>query len=130
MTEKLAPIFVNDTRVRVAGDPKPPVSKVVQACGMHPQAVDVYRLDSPKEPRGRKLDLEEIIDRTAHPNPIYLELFEREEESGHSTAGEAVEGGTTRSRIPVGEEEPRPKGPSPTQPSERPERGPVGRSRR
>lgn len=54
MTE-LAPIFVNNERVRVQGDPSPKVSKIIVNCGKEPGQVEVFRLTSQQDMYGKRL---------------------------------------------------------------------------
>lgn len=71
-TPALATIYLDNEAVGLMGDPKPRVSKVV-AGGKKPEAVRVLRAASPDDTRGKPVQLEDTIDRTAEPTkPIYL----------------------------------------------------------
>lgn len=118
MVEPLAPLFVNDARVRVQGDPKPMVAKIVRAAGKDPQDVQVYRLETAQDPTGNRIGVEDIIDRTADPNPVFLRCLERP-----STADPGVATGPSGPAPPKetsgGERRPKPLptgGPSPPMP--------------
>lgn len=75
MAANLAPVFLDDTRVQLQGDPKPQVSKIVVAGGLQPDAVQVVRLRSQSDTEGRPLSLEDVIDRTAQSAaPVYLRV--------------------------------------------------------
>lgn len=103
MTE-LAPIFVNNERVRVQGDPSPKVSKIIVNCGKEPGQVEVFRLTSQQDMYGKRLSSDEFIDRAAEVNPVYLRLLERQ--GGGGSQAESV--GGPPGRVPeTGAEKPR-----------------------
>ena len=84
MPANLAPVYLDDTRVQLQGDPRPPVSKIVQAGGKG-RDVKVVRLASLEDDRGSPVGLDEVIDRTARAEPVYLRTkadFARDESSG------------------------------------------------
>jgi hypothetical protein len=73
MATNLAPIYLDDARVHLQGDPKPRVSKIVAAGG---KAVDgdlvVVRLRAQGDEDGKPVPLEEVIDRAQQSTPVYL----------------------------------------------------------
>ncbi len=82
MATNLAPVYVNDNRVTLQGDPKPQVSKIIEACGKQPNAVEIVRLTSRKDVQGKILKPEEFIDRAAaEGQPVYLKCVDRNEPS-------------------------------------------------
>ncbi len=76
MAATLAPIYVNDERVALQGNPKPAVSAIVTAWGKRPQPVEVVRLRSRTDSQGQRLRSAEVIDRTATAEPVYLRCTE------------------------------------------------------
>lgn len=79
MAEPLAAIYVNQAHVRLQGDPRPQVTKVVKAAGMEPRTVKVFRLQTQADAEGKALRLEEFIDRTTETNPVYLKITSKQE---------------------------------------------------
>ena len=78
MAANLAPVFVNDNRVTLAGDPKPKVEKIVNAVGKNPQSVEIVRLRNQGDYEGKPLRLDEFIDRTVKSSdPVYLRCYEK-----------------------------------------------------
>lgn len=111
MPEKLAPIMVNNERVRVGGDPKPTVAKIVEFCGKQPDLVEVFRLHTPQDAEGKRLTLEEYIDRAAEPNPIWLKLMEH---TGGAGTGGMPTAQSSAPRQPMGKESTIPSVPPPS----------------
>lgn len=72
--EPLSRVYLDDYPITLMGDEStPPLSRIIRAGGKWPDRVDVVYLTSPADKRGRRVDAEEIIDRTAEPTrPIYL----------------------------------------------------------
>lgn len=103
MAENLVPVYVNDARVRLEGDPKPQVSKIVKIAGKKPEGVQVFRLENQQDRMGRPLRLEDIIDRTVEENPVYLRLFDQEKGQGQPQTGTAPAGGARTPDMPPGE---------------------------
>lgn len=69
----LATVYLDDQPVGLMGDPKPRVAKVVAAGGKRPGSVQVRRALTPDDAKGRVVQMDDIIDRTAVPTePIYL----------------------------------------------------------
>ncbi len=125
MAANLAPVYVNDERVTLQGDPKPVVSKIVEASGKKPDNVHVVRLKNQADTDGKPIALGEFIDRNTTSNaPVYLKCFEGGTESapasleeGEKTStgepaveGEAVEGGA---EAPMAAESPEETPPAP-----------------
>jgi hypothetical protein len=72
-TPTLATVYLDNEPVTLMGDPRPPVSKIVVAGGLRPEAVHVLRGRSAHDAHGHPVALGEIIDRTKEPTtPIYL----------------------------------------------------------
>ena len=66
MTAGLAPVYLDDTRVTLQGDPRPKVAKILQAGG-HPTDALVVRVEG-----GQALGPDEVIDRTTALGPVHL----------------------------------------------------------
>ncbi len=79
MATNLAPVYVNDSRVTLQGDPKPQVSKIMEACGKAADTFDVVRLRKQNDSQGTTCMPEDVIDRTAQVNePVYLKCIDRD----------------------------------------------------
>lgn len=78
MAENLQPVYVNNERIRLEGDPKPNVAKVIECCGKQAARVEVFRLANRQDQYGQKLTVEDIIDRTIEADPVFLKLLEKE----------------------------------------------------
>lgn len=132
MTAELVPIFVNNERVRVQGDPNPKVSKIVVNCGKEPGQVEIFRLTSQQDMYGKRLAGNDFIDRAAEVNPVYLRMLERESGRG-SDGGElgkkAAQPATEKPKAPAttgSQTPPTPPsagGPTPPSPTRRPTPG-------
>lgn len=73
MAANLAPVFLDDARVSLQGDPRPNVKKIVIAVGKNPDECVVYQLRSQTDMQGREMNLDEVIDRTLQVDaPVYL----------------------------------------------------------
>ena len=72
--ENLSRVYLDDYPITLMGDEAtPPLSRIIRAGGKKPDRVDVIYLTSPADRKGRAVDPETIIDRTAEPTrPIYL----------------------------------------------------------
>jgi hypothetical protein len=67
MPSDLAPVYLDDTRVTLQGDPRPKVAKILQAGG-RPTTARVLRAGA-----DRALSPDEVIDRTGDPaQPVHL----------------------------------------------------------
>lgn len=73
MTE-LAPVYVDDERVRLQGDPRPSISKIVEAAGK--RGGRVLHLRSQGEREGETMPPNQVIDRSRTKEPIYLRCVE------------------------------------------------------
>ena len=72
-TPALATVYLDNEAIGLMGDPTPRVSKIVAAGGKRPDSVQVLRALSPTDQRGKPVQLDDVIDRTAEPTrPIYL----------------------------------------------------------
>lgn len=84
MPADLAPVYLDETRVTLQGDPRPKVAKILQAGGRPPDAA-VLRSDTPSGP-GRPVGADDVIDRTGTPSrAIHLR-------TGKAAGGEALGG--------------------------------------
>jgi hypothetical protein len=78
MAQNLAPIYLDNDRVRLQGDPKPTVSKILQAAGKGTSKnVQVLRVDTKGSTEGEPCDWNEVIDRTsAGSEGVYFHVNE------------------------------------------------------
>lgn len=68
----LSTVYLDNQRIGLMGDPRPPVAKIVAAAGQAPDAVHVLRSRSP-DSAGTPVRLDDVVDRTADPTKaIYL----------------------------------------------------------
>jgi hypothetical protein len=76
MASNLAPVYLDDARVTLQGDPRPQVSKILQAGG-HPagQGVVVVRLREAAGADGHPIALDDVIDREKAITPVYLRVL-------------------------------------------------------
>lgn len=74
MPTDLAPVYLDDNRVKLQGEPKPKVATIVAAGGK--QASQVVRLRSPNDEQGEAVGLEAVIDRASEAGPVYLRCVE------------------------------------------------------
>jgi hypothetical protein len=74
MKRRLSKVYLDDSPVALPLDEAaPPLSRIVQAGGQRPDAIDVVLLASPSDKKGRLVEFDEVIDRAAEPTrPIYL----------------------------------------------------------
>lgn len=73
MATNLAPVYLDDTRVQLQGDPRPKVSKIVQAGGKGAeQGLQVVRLHDQADEQGEPVRLEDVIDRAEGGPAVYL----------------------------------------------------------
>ncbi|MBI2077961.1 MAG: hypothetical protein HYT80_06265 [Euryarchaeota archaeon] len=79
---ELAPVYVNDARVNLQGEPRPKVSRIVRAAGQQPDRVQVRRLRDKTDNEGQPLRLEDFIDRTADTNAVFLRCIEESKGAG------------------------------------------------
>ena len=95
MAAQLAPVYVNDTRVTLQGDPNPQVSKIVTCWGKSPEAIkEIYWLQSQSDPKGRRLKFQETIDRTASGEaPVFLRCIEKAGPASEHTGSGGSSGG-------------------------------------
>lgn len=77
---ELAPVFVNEQRVRLQGEPKPVVRQIVRAFGKEPDKVQVFRTTNGQAEKS-PLGLTETIDRTTKEDPIKLKVVEKSEKT-------------------------------------------------
>ena len=87
MAANLAPVYLDNERVTLQGDPKPKVAKIVEAGGRRPDKVQVVRLKSQTDFEGKPVRLEDVIDRTLQSNnPVYLKCVDKENPASAGTA--------------------------------------------
>ncbi|HUR26312.1 MAG TPA: hypothetical protein VM327_09905 [Candidatus Thermoplasmatota archaeon] len=95
MASNLAPVYLDDARVTLQGDPRPQVSKILQAGG-HPASVKVLvvRLREAAGADGHPLALDDVIDREKAITPVYLRILDTEAAPSGTThaAGDMTRG--------------------------------------
>lgn len=96
MPTNLAPVYLDDARVQLQGDPKPRVSTIVAAGG---KAADgdlvVVRLRSQGDAQGSPMQLEDVIDRAKQTEPVYLRCIPgNDTEAGFAADESTGVGGT------------------------------------
>jgi hypothetical protein len=75
MAANLAPVYLDDARVTLQGDPRPQVSKILQAGGKATgDGTLVVRLREAAGADGQPLALDEVIDREEAVTPVYLRV--------------------------------------------------------
>lgn len=75
MASNLAPVYLDDTRVTLQGDPRPQVAKILQASGKRAaEGALVVRLREASGADGHPVALSEVIDREAATTPVYLRV--------------------------------------------------------
>jgi hypothetical protein len=78
MAANLAPIFLDNERVRLQGDPRPRLGKILAWGGRSPDEYYIVRLREPLDPQGRPIAADECIDRSfIVTQPIYLRSFKK-----------------------------------------------------
>lgn len=82
MANELAPVYLDDARVQLQGDPRPKVSKIVTAGGKHTTHLRVVRLASLADETGEVLQLDDVIDRSQQRSPVYLRCIGEDEATG------------------------------------------------
>src|SRR5688572_5397401 len=75
MAQTLAPIYLDNDRVRLQGDPRPTVSKILNAGGKKPDEFRVVRLKDKNEEAGETLAPQDVIDRTSAGQDVYLKCI-------------------------------------------------------
>jgi hypothetical protein len=124
MPADLAPVYLDDTRVTLQGDPRPKVAKILQAGGRPPDAT--VRLDARTGP-GRPIGADEVIDRTGTPSrAIHLRTGKAAGDEGLSVGTDQGAPGAQPGHVQVpgdilrGTEGPSTARPSPPSPSGNP----------
>ena len=75
MASNLAPVYLDDTRVTLQGDPRPQVAKILQAGGKEtPEGALVVRLREASGADGQPVALTEVINREEATTPVYLRV--------------------------------------------------------
>jgi hypothetical protein len=78
MAAQLAPVYVDNNRIVLQGDPKPNVAKIVTTAGKRPEKVKVLRLEAQTDTEGAPLQANDVIDRTMDvTQPIYLRFVDQ-----------------------------------------------------
>lgn len=72
MATGLAPVYLDDARVQLQGDPRPKVSKIVAAGGKSAGHVRIVRLASLADEQGEPVQFDDVIDRSQQQAPVYL----------------------------------------------------------
>src|SRR5687767_6092309 len=79
MASSLAPVYLDDARVALQGDPRPQVAKILQASGREaPEGALVLRLREASGADGQPVGLGDVIDREKATSPVYLRVVEGE----------------------------------------------------
>lgn len=93
----LAPIYLDDTRIRLQGDQHPRVSKILEAGGKGRSAkYQVMHLEFQSATEGKVLEPEDTIDRTTHSEvAVYLKVIRRNPSSTESPTSKD-RGGSSR----------------------------------
>lgn len=95
MPTNLVPVYLDDARVQLQGDPKPRVSKIIAAGG---KAVDedvvVVRLREQSDAKGSPVRLEDVIDRAHQDGPVYLRCVPNSPEASFAADESTGVGGT------------------------------------
>jgi hypothetical protein len=103
MPTNLAPVYLDDARVQLQGDPKPRVSKIVAAGG---KAVDgdlvVVRLRDQGDAKGSPIQLEDVIDRAQQDGPVYLRCVPGSQSGESFAADESTGVGGSVTQIEAG----------------------------
>ena len=83
MASNLAPVYLDDARVTLQGDPRPQVSKILQAGG-HPAGQEflVVRLREAAGADGHPIGLQDVIDREKAITPVYLRILKEAGKAG------------------------------------------------
>jgi hypothetical protein len=77
MAANLAPVYLDDARVTLQGDPRPQVAKILQAGGKPSgDGVLVVRLREASGADGQPVALHDVIDREEAVTPVYLRLVQ------------------------------------------------------
>jgi hypothetical protein len=75
MADNLAPVYLDDARVTLQGDPRPKVAKILQAGGKSSaEGVVVVRLREAAGADGQPIALDEVVDREEAATPVYLRV--------------------------------------------------------
>lgn len=64
MASNLPPVFLDEQRVSLQGDPRPAVAKILEAVGKSPEEVEVVRVRAQGANHAHPLRLWDVIDRT------------------------------------------------------------------
>lgn len=98
MASDLAPVYLDDARVTLQGDPRPQVSKILQAGGHDVgRSVVVVRLREASGADGHPIALDDVIDREKAITPVYLRILKE----GGKAAADA--GGAGAPTVAVGD---------------------------
>lgn len=91
MASNLAPVYLDDARVTLQGDPRPQVSKILQAGGHDAgQGVLVVRLREAAGADGHPVELHDVIDREKAITPVYLRILKDPAAGAGDAAGAAI----------------------------------------
>ncbi|MES2154146.1 MAG: hypothetical protein V4510_03335 [bacterium] len=94
MAANLAPVYVNDARITLQGDPKPNVWKIIEVLGKQPNDCEVVRLQGQMDVQGKTLSPNDVIDRTSGADsPVYLKCIDRNDPSSAGFKGKAAPAG-------------------------------------
>lgn len=103
MPTNLAPVYLDDARVQLQGDPKPRVSKIVAAGGKSfDEDVVVVRLREQGDAKGSPVRLEDVIDRAHQDGPVYLRCVPNGPSEASFAADESTGVGGSVTQIEAG----------------------------
>jgi hypothetical protein len=95
MAGNLAPVYLDDTRVTLQGDPRPQVAKILQAGGQPAsEGLVILRLREASGADGHPVALTEVIDREKAIAPVYLRVVTHAGRSGRIPATPQTPSGT------------------------------------
>lgn len=91
--QNLKPVYLDNEKVSLMGDPKPQVSKVITASGKIPKNFEVKLLASETDTVGKAVQMDFTLDRTGESTqPIWLTSSAKGAEGDNVTATDADEG--------------------------------------
>ncbi|MEA3135821.1 MAG: hypothetical protein QOC71_102 [Thermoplasmata archaeon] len=83
MAGNLAPVYLDDARVTLQGDPRPQVAKILQAGGQQAgEGLVILRLREAAGADGQPVALTEVIDREKAIAPVYLRVVKQTPSAG------------------------------------------------
>jgi hypothetical protein len=97
MASNLAPVYLDDARVTLQGDPRPQVAKILQAGGHAAgEDVQVVRLREAAGADGHPIGLQDVIDREKAITPVYLRVLKDGRRDADPSSRAASKGNLSR----------------------------------